>query len=95
MVKKVVAAHDVGRAVNPRAVEGQIEGGIAMGLGYALREKFPLEKLRSHGQIRYPGAFPLHGHAEVEVILIGKMLHPSGTALRAWAKSPPSQPPRQ
>ena len=39
-VAKVVAAHDVGRAVNPKACEGQIEGGIAMGLGYALTEDF-------------------------------------------------------
>jgi selenium-dependent xanthine dehydrogenase len=43
MVRKVVAAHDVGRAINPKAVEGQIEGGIVMGLGYALKEDFPLQ----------------------------------------------------
>lgn len=43
-MKKVVAAHDVGRAINPKAIEGQIEGAIAMGLGYALREDFPLDK---------------------------------------------------
>jgi len=41
-VEKVVAAHDVGRAINPKAIEGQIEGGVCMGLGYALREDFPL-----------------------------------------------------
>ncbi|MBW2049979.1 MAG: molybdopterin-dependent oxidoreductase, partial [Deltaproteobacteria bacterium] len=34
-----VAAFDVGKAINPKAVEGQIEGGVAMGLGYALMEK--------------------------------------------------------
>ncbi|MEW5898467.1 MAG: molybdopterin cofactor-binding domain-containing protein [Bacillota bacterium] len=38
-VLRIVAAHDVGRAVNPQAVEGQIEGGCAMGLGYALTEE--------------------------------------------------------
>ena len=42
MVEKVVAAHDVGRAINPKVIEGQIEGGVCMGLGYALREDFPL-----------------------------------------------------
>ncbi|HBW34605.1 selenium-dependent xanthine dehydrogenase [Desulfosporosinus sp. BICA1-9] len=42
LVEKVVAAHDVGRAINPKAIEGQIEGGVCMGLGYALREDFPL-----------------------------------------------------
>jgi len=39
-VLKVAAAHDVGRAVNPLSVEGQIEGGILMGQGYALQEEF-------------------------------------------------------
>lgn len=37
----VVAAHDVGRAVNPVLCEGQIEGSVHMGLGYALSEDFP------------------------------------------------------
>jgi selenium-dependent xanthine dehydrogenase len=41
-VQKVVAAHDVGKAINPNGVEGQIEGGIVMGLGFALTEEFPL-----------------------------------------------------
>ncbi len=39
-VQKVVAAHDVGRAINPMACAGQIEGGVHMGLGYALSENF-------------------------------------------------------
>ena len=39
----VTAAHDVGRAVNPVSLEGQIEGGVVMSLGYALTEDFPLE----------------------------------------------------
>ena len=38
-VTDMVAAFDVGKALNPRAVEGQIEGGVAMGLGYALMEE--------------------------------------------------------
>lgn len=38
-VLRIVAAHDVGRAVNPQATEGQIEGGCAMGVGYALTEE--------------------------------------------------------
>lgn len=39
-VEKIVAAHDVGRAINPSGVVGQIEGGVAMGMGYALTENF-------------------------------------------------------
>lgn len=38
-VLRLVAAHDVGKAINPQLVEGQIEGGSAMGLGYALLEE--------------------------------------------------------
>jgi xanthine dehydrogenase molybdenum-binding subunit len=37
-VLRMVAAHDIGRAINPKGVEGQVEGGIAQGLGYALFE---------------------------------------------------------
>ncbi len=43
-LKKVIAAHDVGRAINPLSLEGQIEGGVVMGLGYALRENFVTER---------------------------------------------------
>ncbi len=37
-IKKAACAHDVGRAINPMAIEGQIHGGFAMGMGYALTE---------------------------------------------------------
>ena len=43
-IVKVVAAHDVGRAVNPLLCEGQIEGAVHMGLGYALSEGFPCDE---------------------------------------------------
>lgn len=39
-VLKITAAHDLGRAINPMLVEGQIEGGVAQGLGLALMEEF-------------------------------------------------------
>ena len=42
-IKKVVAAHDVGKAVNPISVEGQIEGGVVMSLGYALTEQYEIK----------------------------------------------------
>jgi CO/xanthine dehydrogenase Mo-binding subunit len=77
-VKKIVAAHDVGRAINPRAVEGQIEGGIAMGLGYALREKFPLEKGVSTVRFSTLGLFRSTDMPEVEVILVWKNISSLG-----------------
>ncbi len=49
-VLRLVAAHDVGRAINPMYVEGQIEGGAMMGLGYALTEELLIE----NGRIRNP-----------------------------------------
>jgi xanthine dehydrogenase molybdenum-binding subunit len=71
-IDKVVAAHDVGRAVNPMLCEGQIEGAVHMGLGYALSEGFPCDEtgrpvnstLRSLDIIR-PKDMP-----PVEVILV-------------------------
>ncbi len=42
-VKDFVAAFDIGKAINPKTVEGQIEGGVAMGLGYALMEEIVLQ----------------------------------------------------
>jgi xanthine dehydrogenase molybdenum-binding subunit len=59
-IEKVVAAHDVGRAVNPILCQGQVEGAVHMGLGYALSEDFPSDDqgrptnmtLRSLGIIR-------------------------------------------
>jgi aldehyde oxidoreductase len=60
LIDKVVAVHDVGRAVNPVLCEGQVEGSVHMGLGYALSEDFPSDAdarptnmtLRSLGIIR-------------------------------------------
>ena len=42
-VSEVYAAHDSGKVVNPTSIQGQIEGGVLMGLGYALTEDFPLK----------------------------------------------------
>jgi CO/xanthine dehydrogenase Mo-binding subunit len=39
-LRRITAAHDVGRAVNPTLIEGQIEGGVAQGIGMALMEEY-------------------------------------------------------
>jgi xanthine dehydrogenase molybdenum-binding subunit len=49
-ILKYVAAHDVGRAINPMLLEGQVYGGVMMGIGYALTEELILEK----GEIMNP-----------------------------------------
>ena len=74
-VVKVVAAHDVGRAVNPKSCEGQIEGGVAMGLGYALTEDFVTEGGYVKTTYATLGLFRATEMPPVEVILLGK---PSG-----------------
>ncbi|UQZ87963.1 selenium-dependent xanthine dehydrogenase [Deltaproteobacteria bacterium Smac51] len=43
LIEKIIAVHDVGRVVNPQALEGQIEGGVVTSLGYGLTEDFPLK----------------------------------------------------
>lgn len=45
-VEKVVAAHDAGRVINPTLFEGQIEGAVMMGLGYAFTEDLPLDNAK-------------------------------------------------
>jgi CO/xanthine dehydrogenase Mo-binding subunit len=49
-VLKITAVHDCGQAINPMFVEGQIEGGIAMGLGFGTMEKMVVEQ----GRVRNP-----------------------------------------
>jgi aldehyde oxidoreductase len=66
-VRKIVAAHDVGRAINPTLIEGQIEGGAAQGLGHALMEEF----FPGKGENLHDYLIPSSGDMpEVESILI-------------------------
>ena len=70
-IKKVVAAHDVGRAINPQSCAGQIEGGVHMGLGYALSEDFPCSKgVPMHLGLRDLGILRAAHTPEIEVILV-------------------------
>ena len=66
-VVKITAAHDVGRAINPNLIEGQIEGGVAQGLGMALMEEF----IPGKGENLHDYLIPSAGDIpEVESILI-------------------------
>jgi len=69
-VMKVTAAYDIGTVVNPKAAQGQIEGGIVMGVGYALTEDFPL--VDGYPQARYGtlGLIRATDAPEIETILI-------------------------
>lgn len=72
ILKKVIAAHDVGRAVNPKNVEGQIEGGVVMGLGYALTEDYPLKDSIPTAKYGTLGLFRANQVPEIESIIIEK-----------------------
>ncbi len=72
-IEKIVAAHDVGKAVNPLSCEGQIEGGVVMSMGYALREKYPIDgnckPVEKYGAL---GLLRAHEIPEIEAIVIDK-----------------------
>jgi xanthine dehydrogenase molybdenum-binding subunit len=70
-VLKIVSAHDVGRALNPMAAEGQIHGGIHMGLGYALSEELVIREGRVlNPQFMEYALFPPPDMPEIDVRLI-------------------------
>ena len=69
-IEQVVAAHDVGRAINPLSVEGQIEGGVVMSLGYALTEAFPLEEGRPAAKFGTLGLFRADKTPDVRSIIV-------------------------
>ena len=71
-IEKIVAAHDVGRAVNPLSVEGQIEGGVVMSMGYALTEEYALKDCKPLSKFGTLGLFRAHQVPDVESIIVEK-----------------------
>jgi len=71
-VCKVVAAHDVGKAINPSNVEGQIEGGVVMGLGYALTEDTKIVKGKPQTTYGKLGLWRSTDIPELETIIVEK-----------------------
>jgi len=70
-VEKLIAAHDVGRIVNPDLCQGQIEGALHMGLGYALTEELPCrDGMPLTSKLREIGVLRAQDMPEVEVILL-------------------------
>ncbi len=71
-IERVVAAHDVGRAINPLACAGQIEGAVHMGLGYALSEELPVYRrpARERCACATSGSSRQARRPPVEVILV-------------------------
>jgi len=83
---KITAAYDLGTLVNPKSAEGQIEGGILMGTGYALTEDYPLVNSIPTAKYGTLGLIRATDAPEIETIIIRKK---QGDGSFAW--SPPSR----
>ena len=71
-VKEVWAAHDSGKVVNPTSIQGQIEGGVLMGLGYALTEDFPLKDCVPQVKFGTLGLMRAHQIPDIHAIYVEK-----------------------
>lgn len=71
-IEKIVAAHDVGKAVNPLSVEGQIEGGVVMSAGFALTEEYGLKDCVPLSKYGTLGLFRANQAPDVESIIVEK-----------------------
>jgi selenium-dependent xanthine dehydrogenase len=69
-VEKITAAYDIGTVVNPSAAEGQIEGGLLMGMGYALTEDFPMEGGRPKTKYGTLGLIRAAEAPDMEIIFV-------------------------
>ena len=70
-IERFLAAHDVGRAINPALCTGQIEGSIHMGLGYALTEELPcIDGMPATFKLRDIGVLRARDMPVIEVILV-------------------------
>jgi len=64
-VLKMTCAVDAGTIINPQAFEGQVEGGMEQGVGYALREEYVLGKTTDYVSFKFP---TIHNSFDVEII---------------------------
>ena len=71
-IRQMVAAHDVGKAVNPLSIEGQIEGGVVMSMGFALTERYPLTDCRPTAKYGTLGLFRANQIPEITPIIVEK-----------------------
>jgi CO/xanthine dehydrogenase Mo-binding subunit len=98
-VLRFVAAQDVGKAIHPSYVEGQIQGGVTQGIGWALNEEYIYDK---QGRMDNPGFLDYRVPVAPDIPMIDAVLvevpnpaHPFGakasarsTSCRQWRRSP-------
>ena len=71
-LEKVIAVHDVGTPINPKNIEGQIEGGVVMSLGYALTEDYPLKNSVPNAKFGTLGLFKATEVPKIEPVILGR-----------------------
>lgn len=71
-VSEVYAAHDSGRVVNPISIQGQIEGGVLMGMGYALTEDWPLKDCVPQARLGTLGLLRANQIPDIHAIYVEK-----------------------
>ncbi|MDO5755595.1 MAG: selenium-dependent xanthine dehydrogenase [Tissierellia bacterium] len=71
-VSDVYAAHDSGKVVNPQSIEGQVEGGVIMGLGYALTENFKMDRSKVKAKFGNIGLWRAPEIPKIHTILVEK-----------------------
>lgn len=71
-IKKIIASHDAGKVINPVAIEGQIEGGVIMGLGYAVSEDFKVINGKPKYKLGMLGLFKADKTPDVEIKIVSK-----------------------
>ncbi len=70
-IKKFIAAHDVGKVLNPKLLQGQLEGSIHMGLGFALTETLQVQEGRiTNGTLRKLGVLRAADMPEMEILFV-------------------------
>lgn len=88
-VLKYIAVHDVGKALNRQAIEGQIEGGVMMGLGYALSEEFVMRDGINLTDSLHKCHLPTADQAPEIISVVLEIPHPVGPlGAKGFAEAP-------
>jgi CO/xanthine dehydrogenase Mo-binding subunit len=88
-VLTVISANDVGKAINRQAIEGQIHGGVMMGLGFALSERFVVENGVNLTDTLYKCRLPQPDQTPEIIPIILEVPHPDGPrGAKGFAEAP-------
>jgi len=88
-ILKIISANDVGKALNPQVIKGQIAGGVMMGLGYALSERFLIEKGINLTDSLHKARIPTADKTPEIIPVIVEVPHPfSPQGMKGFAEAP-------